>query len=67
MRQALCFLVISLLAPAWAQNKPSNPVFIPIDVPGATSTSIYGINDLGMFVGTYTDASGAQHGFFGHL
>jgi hypothetical protein len=33
-----------------------------IDVPGATSTIVYGINNAGVLVGTYIDASGT-HGF----
>lgn len=36
--------------------------FITFDVPGATATSAYGINDRGQVAGTYFDASGG-HGF----
>ena len=35
---------------------------LPLDYPGAHSTMIYGVSGSN-FVGTYTDASGANHGF----
>ena len=41
----------------------SNGTYTYIDVPGATNTSIFGINNLGDIVGDYVDASGVQHGF----
>ena len=34
-----------------------------IDVPHSTNTDLYGINDHGEMVGSYTDASGTPHGF----
>ena len=34
-----------------------------VDVPGAASTVLNGINDAGEMSGTYTDAAGVQHGF----
>jgi len=34
-----------------------------IDMPGATATTVYGINDLGQFIGLYTDAGGVQHAY----
>ena len=37
--------------------------FSPVDVPGATATQVYGINDLGQVVGVATDASGNRNGF----
>ena len=37
--------------------------FATLDVPGATDTGIYGINNRGDLVGTYWDASGRAHGF----
>ena len=37
--------------------------FIPIDIPGATSTQANGINDRGQIVGTFVDAGNQQHGF----
>jgi probable HAF family extracellular repeat protein len=36
--------------------------FTTIDVPGATQTCAYGINDLGQIVGSFTDSAGT-HGF----
>jgi uncharacterized membrane protein len=33
------------------------------DVPGATTTAAYEINNRGQIVGNYTDAAGAQHGY----
>ena len=36
--------------------------FVPLDVPGATDTTVNGI-DGDQFVGTYVDASGERHGF----
>jgi PEP-CTERM motif len=36
--------------------------FVTIDVPGAINTELVGINDLGMMVGRYRDATG-RHGF----
>jgi probable HAF family extracellular repeat protein len=35
----------------------------PFDVPGALSTSLSGINDLGDIIGGYSDTSGKSHGF----
>ena len=32
--------------------------FTSLDVPGATATEAYGINDAGIVVGWYTDATG---------
>jgi probable HAF family extracellular repeat protein len=37
--------------------------FIPIDVPGATTTLASGINDRGHIVGSFFDANGMPHGF----
>src|SRR4029077_12995579 len=37
--------------------------YIAIDVPGSTSTTVLGINDDGMIVGTYSDKLGVDHGF----
>ena len=41
----------------------TNGVFTTIDVPGATATTVIGINDPGELVGTYVDAKGNRHGF----
>ena len=37
--------------------------YIAIDVPGSTSTSVFGINDDGVIVGNYADKLGVTHGF----
>lgn len=41
----------------------SNFVFAPLAVPGASSTTPFGLNDHGQIVGSYVDASGHTHGF----
>jgi hypothetical protein len=38
-------------------------VFTSIVVPGAISTSIYGVNSAGEYVGIYEDASAGEHSF----
>ena len=35
----------------------------PLDFPGSTATSLRGISDRGLVVGSYTDFSSVQHGF----
>jgi hypothetical protein len=40
-----------------------NGHFIIVDVPGATLTDIFAINDHGQLVGRYLDAQGSSHGF----
>jgi uncharacterized membrane protein len=42
----------------------SGGIFTTIDVPGATQTCAYGINDLGQIVGSFSDGTGT-HGFLG--
>jgi hypothetical protein len=43
---------------------PNNGTFTPIDVPGATVTEVFGINDTtGTLVGLFTDSSNRTHGF----
>ena len=37
--------------------------FTTIDVPGATSTEAFDVNQRGQIVGHYLDTSGADHGF----
>ena len=41
----------------------SGGVFTTIQVPGASATEIYGINDHGMIVGDYIDGDGDLHAF----
>jgi hypothetical protein len=38
-------------------------LYTKFDVPGATTTAPYEINNRGQIVGNYADAKGAQHGF----
>jgi uncharacterized membrane protein len=40
----------------------SGGVYTPIDFPGARGTAAFGINDGGVIVGAYQDASGRFHG-----
>lgn len=54
------FFVWVLLAPARAAG---TFVFTTIDVPGATLTNAQSVNHQGDVVGTFIDATGAQHGF----
>src|SRR2546426_462831 len=37
--------------------------FTTINLPGACSTNVFGINDTGHMVGMYSDCSGHSHGF----
>lgn len=47
-----------------ADSLPPTPgFFTTIDVPGATSTSITAISSSGDLAGTFTDSTGAVHGF----
>jgi uncharacterized membrane protein len=41
--------------------------FVVYDYPGATFTSLNGINERGLIVGRYTDASGIDHGILGKV
>jgi probable HAF family extracellular repeat protein len=41
----------------------ANGIFATIEVPGATSTDVFGINDSGDIVGSYRDAMDMTHGF----
>ena len=37
--------------------------FISFDYPGATGTSLNGVNKSGLMCGSYIDSSGLHHGF----
>jgi hypothetical protein len=37
--------------------------FMPLNFPGATATTFFGLNNVGQAVGTYTDTANAVHGF----
>jgi hypothetical protein len=58
----LLFGIVALggVKTAWADVVYS---FTTIDVPGATVTRAYGINDSGRISGSYTDINNVQHGF----
>ena len=42
----------------------SNGTYTSVDFPTATGTWVYGLNDLGEIVGTWTDTAGNIHGFY---
>jgi hypothetical protein len=54
----------------WAESDDSSlrslglaNTFVGFDYPGATNTSLNGINQAGFISGRYTDTSGIRHGF----
>ena len=58
-----CLYSVSLLIGASSGSSAATIyTFTTIDVPGATSTSAYGINDAGQIVGSFNNATGS-HGF----
>ena len=69
MRKFLALVaVITLLAPAAtaqksASNSPAFYNFKAIDFPGASLTQVFGINERGDVVGSYSDTDGNSHGF----
>lgn len=57
-------LVFALLVPTTASDVPPLTFkFTTVDVPGALSTELGGVNNSGVIVGQYEDTSGAFHGF----
>src|SRR5947209_7886207 len=56
---SLLSLLIGLSTESWAASY----TFTTIDVPGASSTQAYGINNAGQIVGEFEDATGRFHGF----
>jgi probable HAF family extracellular repeat protein len=52
-----------VLTPSDSCVDDSGFTFSVLDVPGASATSAYSINNLGQVVGAYTDAGGKNHGF----
>ena len=44
-------------------RSPNGTITNPVDYPGSTSTSLFGISNSGWIVGSYTDAMGKTHGF----
>ena len=65
MRYRKCFLAGVLVAGVLAST--TSPVlaatFTAINVPGATSTQAFGINERSQIVGFYFDGVGELHGF----
>ena len=60
----LVLFLALLCAVAAAADAPSLTFkFKTIKVPGAQSTAIYGVNNLGAMVGSYVDSGGVRHGF----
>jgi|HubBroStandDraft_6_1064221.scaffolds.fasta_scaffold01122_12 YVTN family beta-propeller protein len=55
----LLVLSVAMLMTASAAGQQ----FLTVDVPGAASTLVLGINNAGQMVGSYTDASSVTHGF----
>jgi uncharacterized membrane protein len=64
MKQFRCGLVALSILVGWDVQVRADYVFTTIDVPGAIpgTTKVYGINDAGEIVGTFTGTSGT-HGF----
>lgn len=44
-------------------NPNGGGTYSTLDVPGAISTQVFGINNLGLIVGIYGDAGAGEHGF----
>ena len=63
-RSSLVWLGLALLfVNAAAQTPALTFKFKTINVAGAQSTGIYGINNAGAMVGSYVDSGGVRHGF----
>lgn len=60
---ALMGLAISFAVPAFAQHPPHAGHFVTFDPPGSTFTVPSAITAAGVVLGSYSDSSGAQHGF----
>jgi hypothetical protein len=63
-RPYLWIAALALLLPAAARAQTLTPVN---PFPGSIKTSVFGINDSGVIVGSYVDQSDVEHGFFGPL
>jgi probable HAF family extracellular repeat protein len=55
-------LSLSVLLSTLVAAQDASYTFTPIDVPGASATLAYGINNKGQIVGNYVQA-GQYHGF----
>ncbi len=60
---AIVFALMLATLTCFAQVPAGNFRFQNIDVPGATSTSVGGINNLGQVAGFFHDSAGAVHGY----
>jgi probable HAF family extracellular repeat protein len=58
-------LLIALVATVLAVDTAAAPTFTfkTIQIPGAQDTSVYGVNNAGVMVGSYVDSAGQRHGF----
>lgn len=65
VRPALVIAAMATVIAALPATQASAATVIVIDVPGATSTTAYGINTAGDVVGGYVDGGGDEHGFAG--
>src|SRR5262245_28587878 len=59
----LVLSAVALICVAPRVSSAATFTFTPIDVPGATSTEVDGINAAGQLVGVYEDSGGTDHGF----
>jgi len=60
---ALLTFAISFALPTFAQHPPPAGHFVTFDPPGSTFTVPSAITAAGVVLGSYSDSSGAQHGF----
>jgi YVTN family beta-propeller protein len=58
-----CAFLVFLLVLFLMSVSAAAQQFLTIDVPGATSTLVLGINNAGQMVGSYSDANNMTHGF----
>jgi len=61
------FLGTSALALAVMTQAQAATIVTVTPPDGATATTVFGINDHGVIAGSYVDANGVEHGFFGPL
>jgi len=59
---ALVLFATNSVSEVAAEKPIPPPQFIPVEVPGATATFVYGVNNAGVMVGLY-DIGQNQHGF----
>jgi hypothetical protein len=66
LKQLAAAAVLAGLA-AFALPSEAGTLIPVVPFPGSTSTSVLGINDNNIIVGTYMDSDGVEHGYFGTL